>query len=417
MRIILFTGKGGVGKTTSAAATALRCAQEGYRTLVVSTDPAHSLSDALNTELKPEPVQIAENLWAQEFDVYYSMKKHWDNMRNLMLTVFRWRGVKNIVAEELSVLPGMEEASAFLWIEQYYREKAWDVLIIDSAPTGETLTLLSLPQVMQSWISKALPKLAIKTLGSIIRKTSGVPLDKGFEELDKLFAKLENVQKIMLDPTVCSIRIVANPERMVIQEAKRAYTYLQLYGYNVDGIIVNRILPEEMGIKGSVFEKYVKSQAEYLQEIDESFSPLPIFKVQHMGQEVFGLELLDKIGRNIYGTLDPKKIFHHESPFAVKEEKDHYVISMHLPFIGSSDFKLNKYGDELVINLGGRRKSVFLPRFANYLELDGYEFNGDLLKVRLKKENVLATILFSLLFYLVNNKCSCIFHIIMGRVI
>jgi arsenite-transporting ATPase len=385
MRIILFTGKGGVGKTTSAAATALRCAQEGYKTLVVSTDPAHSLSDALNVELKPEPTQIAENLWGQEFDVYYSMKKHWDNMRNLMLTVFRWRGVKNIVAEELSVLPGMEEASAFLWIEQYYREKTWDVLIIDSAPTGETLTLLSLPQVMQSWINKALPKLAIKTLGSIIRKTSGVPIDKGFEELDKLFGKLENVQKIMLDPTVCSIRIVANPERMVIQEAKRAYTYLQLYGYNVDGIIVNRILPEEMGGEGSVFEKYLKSQAEYLQEIDESFSPLPIFKVKHVGQEVFGLELLDRIGRNIYGELDPKKIFHRESPFAVKEEKDHYVISMHLPFIGSSDFTLNKYGDELLINLSGRRKSVFLPRFANYLELDGYEFKDNWLRVKLKK--------------------------------
>jgi arsenite-transporting ATPase len=385
MRIILFTGKGGVGKTTSAAATALRCAQEGYKTLVVSTDPAHSLSDALNVELKPEPVQIAENLWGQEFDVYYSMKKHWDNMRNLMLTIFRWRGVKNIVAEELSVLPGMEEASAFLWIEQYYREKTWDVLIIDSAPTGETLTLLSLPQVMQSWINKALPKLAIKTVGSIIRKTSGVPIDKGFEELDKLFTKLENVQKIMLDPSVCSIRIVANPERMVIQEAKRAYTYLQLYGYNVDAIIVNRILPEEMGGAGSVFEKYIKSQAEYLQEIDESFSPLPIFKVQHVGQEVFGLELLDKIGRSIYGELDPKKIFHRESPFAVIEEKHHYVISMHLPFIGSSDFKLNKYGDELVINLGGRRKSVFLPRFANYLELDGHEFKDNWLKVKLRK--------------------------------
>jgi len=385
MRIILFTGKGGVGKTTSAAATALRCAQEGYKTLVVSTDPAHSLSDALNVELKPEPVQIAENLWGQEFDVYYSMKKHWDNMRNLMLTIFRWRGVKNIVAEELSVLPGMEEASAFLWIEQYYREKTWDVLIIDSAPTGETLTLLSLPQVMQSWINKALPKLAIKTVGSIIRKTSGVPIDKGFEELDKLFTKLENVQKIMLDPSVCSIRIVANPERMVIQEAKRAYTYLQLYGYNVDAIIVNRILPEEMGGAGSVFEKYLKSQAEYLQEIDESFSPLPIFKVQHVGQEVFGLELLDKIGRSIYGELDPKKIFHRESPFAVIEEKHHYVISMHLPFIGSSDFKLNKYGDELVINLGGRRKSVFLPRFANYLELDGHEFKDNWLKVKLRK--------------------------------
>lgn len=385
MRIILFTGKGGVGKTTSAAATALRCAQEGYRTLVVSTDPAHSLSDALNFELKPEPTQIAENLWGQEFDVYYSMKKHWDNMRNLMLSIFRWRGVKNIVAEELSVLPGMEEASAFLWIEQYYREKAWDVLIIDSAPTGETLTLLSLPQVMQSWLTKALPKIAIKTVGSIIRRTSGVPLDKGFEELEKLFSKLENVQKIMLDPTVCSIRIVANPERMVIQEAKRAYTYLQLYGYNVDGIIVNRILPEEMGVRGSVFEKYVTAQSEYLHEIEESFSPLPIFKVQHVGQEVFGLALLDRVGKAIYEDADPKKIFHRESPFAVREEKNHYIISMHLPFITQSDFTLNKYGDELLINLGGRRKSVFLPRFANYLELDGYEFKEKWLHVKLRK--------------------------------
>jgi arsenite-transporting ATPase len=385
MRIILFTGKGGVGKTTSAAATALRCAQEGYRTLVVSTDPAHSLSDALNFELKPEPTQIAENLWGQEFDVYYSMKKHWDNMRNLMLSIFRWRGVKNIVAEELSVLPGMEEASAFLWIEQYYREKAWDVLVIDSAPTGETLTLLSLPQVMQSWLTKALPKIAIKTVGSIVRRTSGVPLDKGFEELEKLFSKLENVQKIMLDPTVCSIRIVANPERMVIQEAKRAYTYLQLYGYNVDGIIVNRILPEEMGVSGSVFEKYVTAQSEYLQEIEESFSPLPIFKVKHVGQEVFGLALLETVGKAIYADADPKKIFHRESPFAVKEEKNHYVISMHLPFISHSDFTLNKYGDELLINLAGRRKSVFLPRFANYLELDGYEFKDKWLHVKLRK--------------------------------
>lgn len=385
MRIILFTGKGGVGKTTSAAATALKCAKMGYKTLVVSTDPAHSLSDALNMPLNPEPTQIADNLWGQEFDVYYSMKKHWDNMRNLMLSIFRWRGVKNIVAEELSVLPGMEEASAFLWIEQYYREKTYDVLIIDSAPTGETLTLLSLPQVMQSWLTKALPKFAIKTIGAVVRRTSGVPIDKGFEELEKLFSKLEQVQKIMLDPEVCSIRIVCNPERMVIQEAKRAYTYLQLYGYNVDAVIVNRVLPEVMGQEGSVFEQYVKSQAEYLLEIDESFSPMPIFKVEHVGQEVFGLALLDRIGDAIYEDKDPQVIFHNESPFAVKEEKHHYVISMHLPFIGQEDFKLNKYGDELVININGRRKSVFLPRFANYLELDGHDFKDNWLYVRLKK--------------------------------
>ena len=385
MRIILFTGKGGVGKTTTAAATAWNCAKRGYKTLVVSTDPAHSLSDALNVELGPEPTEIADNLWGQEFDVYYSMKKHWDNMRHLMLTIFRWRGVKNIVAEELSVLPGMEEASAFLWIEQYYREKKWDVLIIDSAPTGETLTLLSLPQVMQSWLTKAIPKMAIKTIGSIVRRTSGVPIDKGFEELEKLFEKLEHVQKIMLDPSICSIRIVVNPEKMVIQEAKRAYTYLQLYGYQVDVIIVNRILPEGMGLENSVFQKYVSSQKDYLQEIEESFSPLPIFKVKHLGQEVFGLDLLDKIGDEIYQEKDPKQFFYKGNPYSVKEEKNHYIISIHLPFIENNDFKLDKFGDELVIHLAGKRKTIFLPRFANYLELDGFDFSNSSLHVRLKK--------------------------------
>jgi arsenite/tail-anchored protein-transporting ATPase len=387
MRIILFTGKGGVGKTTTAAATALKCSQKGLKTLVVSTDPAHSLSDALNVELKPEPSKIAENLWGQEFDVYYSMKKNWASMRNLMLSVFKWKGVSNVIAEELSVLPGMEEASAFLWIEKYYREKAYDVLIIDSAPTGETLTLLTLPQVMQSWITKAFPgqKFVIKTVGKVLNKTKGIPLDKGYDELQNLFSKLEAVQKVMLDPKVCSIRIVANPERMVIQEAKRAYTYLNLYGYNVDAVIVNRILPELAGVEGSIFEQYVKSQGKYLEDIEESFQPLPIFKVEHQGKEVFGLELLDKIGDAIYGDVNPEEIYHSENPFRVKEFDQFYKISMFLPFISDSDFGLDKFGDELVVEVNGRKKSVLLPRFANFLNLNGHAFEDSWLHIRLNK--------------------------------
>jgi arsenite-transporting ATPase len=387
MRIILFTGKGGVGKTTTAAATALQCAKRGLKTLVVSTDPAHSLSDALNVELQPEPTVIAENLWGQEFDVYYSMKKNWESMRHLMLSIFKWRGVDNVVAEELSVLPGMEEASAFLWIEKYYREQFYDVLIIDSAPTGETLTLLTLPQVMQSWLTKAFPgqKLVIKTVGKILKRTKGIPLEEGYEELQGLFSKLEVVQKIMQDPEICSIRIVANPERMVIQEAKRAYTYLNLYGYNVDAVVVNRILPELAGGVGSVFEQYVQSQGKYLQDIEESFQPLPIFKVEHQGREVFGLELLEKIGTAIYKERDPAEIYHKESPFKVEEYPDYYKVSMYLPFIGAEEFSLEKYGDELMISIGGRKKSVLLPRFANFLELDGHAFNESWLHIRLKK--------------------------------
>ena len=387
MRIILFTGKGGVGKTTTAAATALQCAKQGLKTLVVSTDPAHSLSDALDKVLDPEPTQITDNLWGQELDVYYSMKKNWDHMRHLMLAIFKWRGVKNVVAEELSVLPGMEEASAFLWIEQYYREKAYDVLIIDSAPTGETLTLLTLPQVMQSWLTKAFPgqKILIKAVGKILKGTKGIPLEEGYEELQTLFDKLAEVQKIMVDPKVCSIRIVANPERMVIQEAKRAFTYLNLYGYNVDAVVVNRILPEMAGTAGSVFEQYVKSQAGYLEDIEESFQPLPIFKVQHQGQEVFGLELLDKIGDAIYGALNPAEIYHSESPFTVTEYDTYFKLSMFLPFLAEARFRLDKYGDELVVSINGRRKHILLPRFANYLTLEGHAMEKEWLHIRLGK--------------------------------
>ncbi len=385
MRIILFTGKGGVGKTTTAAATALQAAKQGYKTLVISTDPAHSLSDALDMELSPEPIEIRENLWGQEFDAYYSMKKHWSSMRQMMLTIFKWRGVENVVAEELSVLPGMEEAAAFLWIEKYYREKNYDLIIIDSAPTGETLTLLTLPQVTKSWLTKAFPgqRLAVKSVGKLVRRTTGVPLDKGYEELENLFDKLQSIQEVMLNPEVCSIRIVANPERMVIQEAKRAYTYLQLYGYNVDGVVVNRILPEEAG--GTLFAKYLTSQAKYLEEIEETFAPLPIFKVYHQGHEVFGLKLLEKIGEAIYGEEDPALIFHAESPIQIEEGKNNYIIKLRLPFIKEDDFEVNKFGDEIVIDLNGQRKSVILPRFANFLTLEGHSFEYPWLSVKLKK--------------------------------
>ena len=385
MRIILFTGKGGVGKTTTAAATAIHAAKMGVKTLVISTDPAHSLSDALDIELSPEPKQIAPNLYGQEFDVYYSMKKYWGNMRQLMRTIFRWQGIDNIVAEELSVLPGMEEASAFLWIEKFYSEGDYELIVIDSAPTGETLTLLSLPQVTQSWLTKAFPgqSFAVKTMGALVRRTMDIPLDKGYEELENLFGKLEKIQKIFINPDVTSIRLVANPERMVIQEAKRAYTYLQLYGYNVDGVIVNRILPEEGG--GPLFDQYIKSQVKHLEDIEESFSPLPIFKVGHQGQEVFGMELLEKIGETIYGQEDPTKVFHNETPFEVVEEENSYEIRIKLPLIDEDDFTLDKYGDELVINIGNRRKNVFLPKFANFLELEEYSYHEPWLSVWLRK--------------------------------
>lgn len=385
MRIILFTGKGGVGKTTISAATAMQTAQSGLKTLVLSTDPAHSLSDALDCELGPEPREIAPNLFAQELDVYYSMKKHWENVRELMLTVFKWQGVGQVAAEELSALPGMEEASAFLWLEEYYREQAYDLIVIDSAPTGETLSMLSLPQVTQSWVMKAFPmqRFAMKGFGSMVRMTTGIPLDRGLEELEKLFEQLNHIQKVMTDPEICSIRIVVNPERMVIKEAKRAYTYLQLYGYNVDAVVINRIFPEAAG--DGIFAEYLQSQQHYLQEIEETFQPLPILRAPHQGTEVFGLTLLQKMGAQLYEGFDPAAILHRDRPIEFVEKPGGYLIRLKLPFIEEKDFELKKFGDELVITLGNQRQSIFLPRFANYLQMKNYRFEAPWLEVELAK--------------------------------
>ncbi|MCK5104565.1 MAG: ArsA family ATPase [Cyclobacteriaceae bacterium] len=385
MRIILFTGKGGVGKTTVAAATAIKAARSGLKTLIISTDPAHSLSDALGYSLNPEPLEVEKNLYAQELDVYYSMQKYWQNIRQLMLTVFRWQGVEQVLAEEMSALPGMEEASAFLWIEKYYSEKAFDLIIIDSAPTGETLTLLTLPQVTKWWVTKALPlqRFAIKSIGKLARVTTGIPIDKGYEELEKIFDKLEVIQKIFADHDICSIRLVTNPEKMVLNETKRAYTYLNLYGYNVDAVIVNRIIEEDN--HNSFFFNYIKSQKEYLIDIEESFSELPIFKAKHLGEEIFGTDKLVKFANLLYKKTNPEEVLYNESPYKLDNTDSGYLLKIKLPFLKDKSYKINKYGDELVLQLGNRRKNIFLPRFVNFYKLTNHEYQDPWLVVTLDR--------------------------------
>ena len=368
-RVLLFTGKGGVGKTTCAAATALACAQRGQRTLVLSTDPAHSLADAVDRPLGPEPQAIAHGLDAMEVDMYYSMRKYWGNMRELVRSVLRFQGADAIAAEELAALPGMGEGSALLWLDEFYRSGDYDVIVLDAAPTGETLTLLTLPQVTQWWLQKAFPlqKTAIKTVGFAVRKTTGVPLDRGYEELDRLFGKLGEVQDVLQDPEVTSARLVMNPERMVIQEAKRAHTYLQLYGYGVDAAIVNRVIPEDEA--GGVMAKYVEAQAGYLEEIERTFAPLPVLRVPHLGQEVFGLELLEQIAAGLYAERDPAAVYHAEPSYRVENEGDAYTVALKVPYAEAADVEAEQFGDGLVVQIANQRRNVTLPAFLAYYRL------------------------------------------------
>ena len=385
MRIILFTGKGGVGKTTVAAATAIKAAKSGLKTLIISTDPAHSLSDALGINLNPEPTEVQHMLFAQELDVYYSMQKYWQNIRQLMLTVFRWQGVERVLAEEMSALPGMEEASAFLWIEKYYSENLFDLIIIDSAPTGETLTLLTLPQVTKWWVTKALPlqRFAIRNIGKVARITTGIPIDKGYEELEHIFEKLETIQKIFADHEICSIRLVTNPEKMVINESKRAYTYLNLYGYNVDAVIINRII--EQDDSSTLFASYIKSQKNYIKDIEESFAGVPIFKVMHQGEEIFGREKLLDFANKLYKNSKPELVFHHEAPYRLEETTDGFLLQIKLLFLEHKQYTIKKYGDEIVLQIANRRKNIFLPRFVNFYKLTSHEYKVPWLTIRLTK--------------------------------
>jgi arsenite-transporting ATPase len=334
-RILLFTGKGGVGKTTIAAATALRAAELGHRTLVMSSDPAHSLADALDRPLGPEPVEIEANLYGQEIDVYYSIQKYWGTLREYILQVFKWQKVDEVLAEELAALPGMEEGAAFIWVERFYEEGEFDLIVIDSAPTGETLTLLSLPQAGRWWMERIFPvqRKVAKALSPFIRAVTDLPLpeDETYEEVEDLYEKLIQIHEVLSDPEASSIRLVVNPERMVLQEARRAYTYLQLYGYPVDAVIVNRILPE--GSSDPLFQKYLKAQKRYLREIEEAFAPLPILRIPHLGQEVFGIPLLRRIGEKLYPERDPTEVFFKEKPYRLTPENGGYLLEIHLPFL------------------------------------------------------------------------------------
>lgn len=384
MRIIVHTGKGGVGKTSISAATALRCSELGLKTIVISTDTAHSLGDSLDVEVGPEPTEIKPNLWAQEVDARYSMDKYWGAFQKYMIALFTQRGVKDIVAEEVTVLPGFEEGAHLLWIDKYMREGFYDVLIVDAAPTAETLRLLSLPDVTRWWFEKLLgfSKGAARFLRPFARPLlrTELPDKEAFETFESLFKTLDKVRGYLTDPDISSLRLVINPEKMVIKETQRTYTYLNLYDYAVDAVICNRILPD--AVTDPYFRQWKDLQKQNIILIGEAFGDLPMLRAPMFDRDVNGLEVLKRLADALYGKTNPADVmFKGKIQQITPDERGGYRLKVPLPFADKDDLDLFRSADELTLRVGPYRRNIILPHALWNLEIGDAKFEEAALSI------------------------------------
>lgn len=364
MRIIIYTGKGGVGKTSIAAATAYQMAAEGKRTIVISTDAAHSLSDSLGIPLQHEPILIHERLWAQEIDSLKETQRYWGSVRNWFSNFMQWANLDDIGSEELMVFPGFEELFSLLRIKEHAESGLYDAIIVDCAPTGETLRLLSYPQLLRWWVRNIFPyeRKILKLARPILKVTKGLelPNDDVMDSFSQVVDQLEKLQQVIADPEITSIRLVVNPEKMVISEARRAFTNLNLYGFHTDAVIVNKVLSEEAS--EGYFAQWKQIQNKYEEEIVQCFSPLPILKVPLMPLEVVGKEMLERVAAAAFHERECGAILHKGIIEEVKKTEGGYELRISLPFTEKKQLQLNQKGDELTLQVGSYRRIVALPR-------------------------------------------------------
>lgn len=384
MRTILFTGKGGVGKTTLAAATALRSAAFGHRTLVISTDIAHSLADALAIPLGNDPRQVGPNqLYALELDTGEELERYWGDIKRRIANVLRDEGVEATAAGELAVMPGLDEVLALVRIKRYYDEGHYDVLVIDSAPTGAAMRLLSAPDLNRWYtrnllnLSRGLARAILPSLRSMIKLPIGEDVIQ--ERIQQLFDHIEELRTILSDATQTSVRLVLNPEHMALRETQRAYTYMNLFGLSVDALFVNRILPEE--VTDPFFSDWRADQTTHRQEIKDIFAPLPVLEVPLMRHEVVGLSELDALSRQLYGDRDPTERFSTEQPLRFYMDGKRYMLALRVTGITGGAVELEKQGDELRVKLGHFRRSLALPQYLVGLQPAWAQVEGDYLKI------------------------------------
>jgi len=387
MRIILYTGKGGVGKTSVSAATAVRCAELGYKTIVISTDSAHSLGDSLNKEVGKHPVKVSKDLFAQEIDVNEELKNNWGKIQGFIVKFLAHQGFDQFIAEEFAIFPGLEELFSLLKIEEYYTKGDFDVVIIDCAPTASTVRMLSFPDIVSWYMERFFPieRRLMKTIRPVAEKVAPFPLpsEDVHDSVEQLYGKVSKMKSILTNPKESSVRIIINPEKMVIKESQRAYTYLSLFGFFVDLIVVNRIFPEK--ITDSYFGKWHGIQKKYFQDIDESFAPIPILKSYLYDKEVVGLSLLSRMAKDIFDDEDPTKVFYEDRPMEIHETDGSYQLTLRLPFVTKQDINMWTRGDELIIELPNFKRNILLPRTLANLQLKGAKFNNEKLTVYFDK--------------------------------
>jgi arsenite-transporting ATPase len=370
MRIIFFAGKGGVGKTSVGAATGIRTADMGHKTVIMSLDIAHSLSDvfdlkrSLLDQNRGEPQKVSENLWIQELDILEEIERNWGDIHKYLSTLLSTTGLDEILAEELAVLPGMEEISLLLYINRYVRDREFDVIILDCAPTGESLRFISIPTTLE-WYMEKIFKME-RTIAKYIRPVAGriydipIPGDDYFAAIEYLFNRLKGVDDILVDPKITTVRLVTNPEKIVLKETQRAFMYFCLYKMNIDGIMMNRILPD--GVHDTYFEGWRETQKEYIEKAREYFSPIPIFPVHLFKGEVLGYNSLKVLADEIYKDKDPLDHFFEGEPYKLTKENGEYRLTVKLPFIMKKDVELNKLAEELAVRVGGLKRHFLLPR-------------------------------------------------------
>ena len=387
MRTILYTGKGGVGKTSVAAATALEAARAGKKVLVMSTDPAHSLSDAFDAPVGPEPKEMAPGLWAQETDYTAMLEDSWAEIQGYVTTVFEWQGANTLAAEELALLPGMDELFGLLVVRRHHREASYDALIVDAAPTGETLKLLSLPDQMSWYVEKIFPiqrraaKL-VRPFANRARSLPPFPEDSVFAAGQRFYEAIAGVQEILTDRENASVRLVANAEKMVIAEARRAYTYLNLYDYGVDAVIVNRLLPDE--VSDPYFDRWRDAQKEHLETIESSFSPIPILRARLFDREMYGLEALGALADDVFEGTDPLGMLFRGATHEITKNGDGYDVVLNLPLAAKSEVDLSKRGADLLVRVGTYKRNILLPDSLARFHAAGASIEEGRLRVRLR---------------------------------